>query len=415
MSETINVNANNTLPNSQTLPIAPLEPFHQGFVDTGILINLTIPFKINTSRGYYLDPNGSGLFDQQLISPTNRLPLFGVLIDPFISHDLNGPFSPLIVPDPTWASNNTQLTARPYGTEHPLTRLAPSFLGYKGGLEFMITINSTALVQGELSFIRAKYAGGGTFKWKNIQLESEEPDNNQIVNLSAEKRVVKFVSYTEATEFINTMQYWLSRNSLPYRNFKPMNLFRNWLFVRANTDINTLSTNGGTIAFKIYMKPSDDFEFLFPSIPIRPDMYRRLSVIDKLIPFSMTNQLVVSQRPVTSSSANRPLRIDDTLYKSTTEVPESLDTQRIFPTGVTGFIDFRKYVPTIFPQWLAITGYSYSWATPYVKLQVNVRVAGVFVLLYEIAIDDLKYGVSILDVHFNQGLQASVAPPYFFP
>lgn len=413
MSSSINVNQN--LPVFNDLPQAYIEPNHDGFVDTGILVELAIPFNINRRRKKTLSAVPNPVPDGGGILPTNRTPLFGILIDPFVNHDLSGDYSPLCFPDPNWAANNTQLTIHPYGTEHPLVRLAPTFVGWTGGIDYLITVNSTALVQGELSFIRAKYIAGGPFSWKNVQLENEEPDNNQIMNLSSEKRAVKFVGYSEPTDFINMMQYWLVRTGRPYTNTKPMNLLRNWLFIRANTDITTLSANGGTLAFKIYMKPASDFQWIHPSIPIRPDRHRVLSVVDKLFPFPVINSYVVSQRPFASSSSNRPLVIDNTSYESSFTVPETGSNTNNYPTGVTGFVDVHKFNDAAYPEWTAITGVQIAWATPYAKLAISVRISGTYVLIREVDINDLVYGTVLLDVGFRDDLNNSTPPPYFYP
>lgn len=416
MSEqTINVNANAGLPAVSTMPSVPIEPFTDGFVDTGIIANLEIPFVINQSRKTSFRASAYPSFDDPSIASTNRVPLLGILNDPFINHDLQGPFSPIIYPDPTWTFNNTQMIVRAYGLEHPLVRLASSFVGWKGSLDWMITINSTALVQGELAIVRAKYAGGGAIKWRNILLEFEEPDNNQIVNLSAEKRIVKFVSFTESTTFINTMQYWLARNGLPYSNVKPMNLYRNWIFIRPNTDINTLSPNGGTISFKFYLKHGSDFQFLFPSVPIRPDIQRRLSVIDRKIPFPITHSLIVAQRPYAGTTTNRPIILDDSAYETSVTVPETGLTVRNFPTGYVGFVDVRKYDNTAFPEWTAIAGYQYGWIDVNNSFQVNIRIVDTFVTLIDIPNADLVYGKNIFEFHMNTAPDIATAPPYFFP
>lgn len=417
MSEQIEVNTNKQLALAETFSPAELEPYTDGFVDVGALIQLEIPFYTPRFRGKPLLQNPKPTFDHQDVPTTNRMPLFGFIVDPFFNHDFSGEFSPFLYPDPTWASNNTQLTIRPQGMEHTLVRHAPTFLAWSGGLDYMITVNSTALVQGQLSIIRAKYMGAGPFKWENIQLETDERDNCQIINLSSEKRVAEFSTYTETTMFINSMQYNLSRSSLfgTPRNQKPMNALRNVIFVRADTDINTLSPNGGNLTFRIYMKPSKDFQWMYPTVPRRPDTNRIVSAVDKKEPFTVKDTLVVAQRPYPGTSSSRPLIVDDTQYEATVIVPSSGLTVRNYPSNVTAFVDMKKYIPGSFPEWTAITGYSYGWTSEFTTLQINVRIDTTFVLVREYTMAELVYGAVLFETYRNPGVMESSQPPYFYP
>lgn len=415
MSNETSISSNPNLPQCNDQPFVPLEPLRDGFTDTGVIIDLKIPFNIDTFRKLnpVPDANRKPCFDKPSICPTNRLPLFGFLVDPFFNHDLSGPYSPLIYPDPNWVTNNTQLTIRPYGVEHPLVRLSSTYLGWRGSLEFLITINSNALVQGELSIIRAKYCGNGSFKWKNLQLESEEPDNQQLINLASERRAVTIVSYSESSNFVNTMLYWQSINNKPIRNFKPMNLFRNWIFVRPNTAITTLSQNGGTLSFRVLMKPGADFAFTNPLVPCRPDLARRLSVVDKNFPFAAHNSVVVSQRPFTAPDYSRVLMVDDTATETTYEFTNT--TLRTIVLTKTAWVNVRFYVPEAFPRWTPITEYRMNWLTLNEDFLISIKVEGDWVPLKEYKNAQLTYGAVLFDMYTNPNPYNSSEPPYFFP
>lgn len=413
MSEDPNINTNSIIAAPTTIPTCPPDVVTDGFVDVGYLIELEIPFHTPRFRKFPLVVEEKPTFDNPLIPGSNRTPLFGFMVDPFFNHDASGNWSPFIYPADDWASNNTKLTIRPQGMEHPLVRLNNTFMGFKGGIEYMLVVNSTALVQGQLSIIRAKYMSTGKFQWNNLQLETEERDNCQLINLSAEKRLATFSSYTEGTEWVNTFQYWLSRRPT-ILNTKPINYLRNFIFVRPDTDITTLSQNGGTITFRILMRPAADFEFVYPLVPRIPDAFRNISVVDIKFPFSIRDQLVVSQRPF-GGPTPRQLKLDDTAYESTVEVSPSTSnyTTRAFPNAGVGYIDIRSYVDGEFPRWQAVTGYRYRWATTLSNFAVEIRVGGTYVLLKEYTIGELTLGTVVFEFFRNTG--ANIQPPFYFP
>lgn len=411
----------NTNPTITTNPVAPQTApafVTDGFVDLGIIADLKIPYLANRFRKSSNAPFPNPVFDNPDIPTTNRLPLLGLLVDPFICHDLNGNHSPLIFPDPNWYFNNTDLVIRPYGVTHPLTRLAPSFIGWQGSLEFMVTVTSTMIVQGQISIVRGKYAGSGAFKWENIQLETDERDNCQLINLSAEKRVAKFVSYTETTDFINSMQYWLNRGYDVPRNLKPMNLLRNYLFLRADTDITTLSTSEGIISFKFYMRPGPDFQFMYPITPRRPDRQMHLSVVDKRFPFSVKDVLIVAVRPLSFNQGNttRSLQIDDSAAEVTNVIPNTILSyiEHHF-NDMPAFIDLHKYVDSTFPAWYPITGYRYKWASLFTTFEIEVLYENTWTTVKTYSMAELVQGTVLLEMYRNIGANQDVAPPYYYP
>lgn len=411
-------NTNQILKTGEIAPSCPVAPITDGFVDTGIIATLNIPYLVNQFRKSSNSAFPNPVNDMPGNPTTNRVPLLGLLIDPYVSHDLASLYTPLIYPSTTWAFNNTDLTIRPHGTTHPLTRMAPSFLGWQGSLEYMVTVTSTMIVQGQLSVVRAKYAGGGVFRWQNIQLETDERDNCQIINLSAEKRVAKFVTYTESSEFVNSMQYWLTRGYANPRNTKPMNHVRNYLFIRADTDITTLSQNNGSITFKFYMRPGPDFTFLYPITPRRPDNPHAISVVDKRFPFSIRDSLIVATRPYSANqgSSTRSLVIDDSAAEESNTIPNNITSQIEHRfNNETAFVDWHKVNTQLAPRWYPNTGYRYQWAAVFESFEVEVYFENTWVTFATFKMDDLKQGTVLLDMYRNTKQLANYEPPYYFP
>lgn len=404
------VASNQQLPYGNNMPTCVVEALRTGFIDTGIIVKVKIPYIANVHRKM----NRAYNFQNPAIPASNRQPLFGILIDPYINHDLSGSFSPVVYPDDSWATNNLDITMHPYGQEHPLVRMAPTFMGWRGSLNYMVTINSSMIVQGELSFIRAKYMANGPYKWKYPQLEFDEVDNNQIINLAQEKRVVKSVCYSENVNFINMMHYWQSIANTTIKNNKPTHFPRNYLFVRPNTDLTTLSTSEGYLTFKIFIEPGPDFEFIFPSIPLALDMFRDLSVVDKRFPFVAKAQIVVAQR---FYAGVREMTLDDDFANITLPISAAFVAQRTLIPG-SGWIDVKKYVPNAVPQWTQIFAYELGRTAPgstTFAVGFVTNLASPAVILYTKLMTDMLTDEVVLEFGYNFGNYASVQPPYFYP
>nr|WPV63621.1 MAG: hypothetical protein [Wufeng shrew polycipivirus 3] len=413
IEETTQVNSNKTVPNLETMPQCMLEAFRTGFVDTGVIIKFKIPYVANTFRQAPIDDR----FQIAETPSTNRMPIFGVLVDPFFSQDISGPTTPFVYPDPEWAANNLDISIQPYGHEHPLTRMAPTFAGWRGTLDYLFTVNTTVIVQGELAFIRGKYIGNGAFKWKYPQLEYDEVDNNQIINLSTEKRVMKSVSFTENTEFVNSMQYWQTLTGVPFPNKKPMNFPRNYIFVRPNTDITTLSPDGGTITVKIFMQPGPDFEFLYPTFPLRLDLARDISTVNRVFPFVTKGQLIVARRPINiQAGVIQTLVIDDTFVSQSYTITDA--TQYVntpLPVG-KWWVDLSKYITELPPRWSPITGIRFGYANADLNsFVVSVNVENTDVVILTTQPFNLKLGQVLLEAGLNYGPYNAIQPPFYLP
>lgn len=277
------------------VPISPLEEYRQGFIDTGIYAEFSIPFLVNRFKMATNNPLPNYNLEQ-LNACTTRAPLFGIMVDPFQSHDLSGVWSSAIYADPHWVTNNTDISLRATGYEHPLTRMAATFAGWSGSLEFLFDITSTAITQGSLSFVKGRYGIQRNYSWRNPPLELDEPSNNSIINLAQERRIMLTANYDETSDFIHMPHYWQNRTQTPELIDKPMNYYRNFIFVRPITDITTLSPNGGSIMIKIYMKPGPDFSWRFPSAPVNFSYLKMLSNFDKRNPFQIKHTIVVKTR-----------------------------------------------------------------------------------------------------------------------
>lgn len=411
------VNTNVAPPVLEDLPECIPEAFRTGLIDTGIIVKVAIPYKANVYRHFPADDNTG--WNSADIAGTNRQPFFGLLVDPFLNHDLRGGFSPLVYPDSTWVSVNNDLTAHPYGHEHPLVRMAPTFTGWKGSLNYLITVTSSMIVQGELSIIRGRYVGNGPYKHKFPQFEFDEIDNNQLVNLTSERRIVKSVCYNANTGFTNMMHYWQSLVTTPTPNFKPMHAARDFLFVRPNTDITTFSPDGGFLSFKVFLEPGPDFEFLYPSIPRRMDIHRGFSAVDKRFPFVIRETIIVSQREVISGATTlRNLEVEDSKYDQSVSLPTGSSTiTRVFTEFLPiGFIDGNKYDTSLAPRWYPITGYSYGrteGGSP--SFQLSVIMEGTTVLLFSRLISDMVLGEVLFEVGLNGEPYNDTEPPFYYP
>lgn len=410
MSDVAPVNTNLTLSTGDSYPPCVVEALRTGFLDSGIIVKVAIPYIANVRRKV---PVGLDHFQNRSIPITDRQPLFGILVDPYINHDLNGEFSPIVFPDPSWGTNNLDIRAYPYGHEHPLVRLATMFTAWRGSLNYLITINSSMIVQGELSFIRGKYIGHGKYKWKYPQLEVDEADNNQIVNLAQERRVVKTCCFNENTSFINMVHYWQAVNATnDVTCHKSMQFPRNYIWVRPNTDITTLSSNSAYLTFKIFLEPGPDFEFLYPTFPLRMDLFRDVSVVDREFPFVGKAQLVVTQRFYTQI---RNLIVDDSWNNTTNEFAPS--TTLVSANVGYGWYDARKYTPNAPPVWQLINGYRYGRPTAgsdsFVVQIRTIDIPYTVVATYSFA--DLTVGQVIFEFGYNFGAIANVQPPYHYP
>lgn len=408
----LNVNTNQVPMTVQTQSSAVVEPLPDGFIDTGILAEVAIPLIVPRKRGYQLvDTDGNNItFDDPTVPKSNRLPIFGFKVDPDFNHHLDSPVGPLVFPNVQWASHNVDFTANPHGMEHPLTRLCPSFMGWKGDLDFMVTVNSTALVQGQLSIIRSIASGSGGFKWKNFQLETEESDNCQIINLSSEKRVAVFSTYNETTQFVNSMFHYLQTRDLLKTS---MNMFRNFIFIRADTDITTLSPNGGLLSFKIYMKRGDNFSFMYPVQPRVPDYQKLISPIDKRKPYPVTNTLTVAVRPYAGVTSNRNIQIDDTSKMTTSSMSNTTKLTREYP-NTPCWVDFRLYTPDVFPEYTKIVGHRYGWVTVNQSFVVEVKIGDTWTAVKTYPMDQLKRGAVLFEWYCDPGMWDRQLP-YYFP
>lgn len=402
------------LPNAAGLTPAPIEPIKHGFIDTGILFSLKIPYLVNQFRGPANSPGG---WDTPYIARSERLPLFGFLVTPFLNHDISGPYSPIVFPDPFWAAANTDLTIRPYGMEHPLVRLFSAFAGWRGSLNFLITVNSTALVQGELAFIRAKYTGTGPFKWNYPQLEVEESDNLSLQTLATERRVMLSVPYDETSEFINSYHYWESTSGLPAgnRTNKSINAVRNYIFVRANTDITTLNPVGGSLQFKLYMEPGPDFEFVKPSLPLRHNFSRYISASDIFVPFVGSSLIVVAQIPL--ADPIRPLLIDNT-WSSVTHSLDSATLTATISSSNRWWFDLKVYQPSaIVTKWHWLTSLTFGYTDPTLTsffISGNID-GGPTTVIVTMPTGDLKYQLTLFQLLYNYAPINEITPKYFSP
>nr|WBM81657.1 MAG: putative capsid protein 3 [Myotis brandtii picorna-like virus 1] len=417
MISTPMVNTNTTPPVLDSLPDCVPEAFRTGLIDTGIIIKVAIPYKANVYR-HFPAANDLGWVTND-IPGSNRQPFFGLLVDPFINHDLRGEFSPLTFPNPSWVSVNNDLTAHPYGLEHPLVRMAPSFTGWRGSLNYLVTVTSSMIVQGELSLIRGRYVGNGPYKYKFPQLEFDEVDNNQIVNLTSERRVLKEFCFNANTKFVNMMHYWQSLVTTETPNLKPMHAARDFFFIRPNTDITTFSPEGGFLSFKIFLEPGPDFEFLYPSIPRRMDLIRGITSIDKRFPFVVRETLIVSQREVIAGALTlRNLEIEDSKYDETIVIsssPPTVTRTFAYPLPI-GFIDGHKYDEVLAPRWFPITGYSYGRSEPgSPNFQLSVVMEGATILLFTRPVADLVLGEVLFEVGYNTSPYYNTEPPFYYP
>lgn len=406
--------ANNTVPPPlNDLPSTFMDIMPEGFFDTGIIVKVGLPYTANTSRKTI----GMSRRFADNVLPTNRQPFFGFRVDPFFSHDLSGPFSPLIYPNPIWGDNNVDLTAHCYGHEHPLVRQAPCFTGWTGSLEYLITINSSAIVQGELSIISGKYTGSGEYTNFYPELEYDEVTNNQIVSLTTERRIVKICGYSENTNFINTNLDSLFHTTTT--NQKPINAFRNYIFIRPNTDISTMISGNSQLSFKIFMKPGPDFDWLYPSIPIRPDYFRDVSVVDKAFPFVILGRLIVQQRFV--NATGQPLIINDDYAKTITNI--TLGSPRVTvaitnPYGGSGLAWFNpaEFTPEALPQWVGFTQYSYGLIAGSNNFSVDVSTNAtppVTATLFTLPIENLVWKQIPFRFGVNVGSLNSIQPPFW--
>lgn len=417
MTESLVVNTNNSTPQFDSLPMCVAETFRTGLIDSGIIIKVAIPYSANVHR--HVPANTLQRWQPLELPGSNRQPFFGILIDPYLNHDLNGPFSPLIYPDSSWVTVNVDLTAHPYGLEHPLVRMMNTFAAWRGTLNYLITVTSSMIVQGELSVIRGKWVGNGPYKWKYPQLEFDEVDNNQIINLTSERRVMKSVSYNANVNFTNMMHYWQAMAPIDITNVKPMHAARNYLFVRPNTDITTFSPEGGTLSFKIFYEPGEDFEFLYPSLPVRMDRFRSISVVDKRFPFSIRETLIVSQRQIINGLVTvTNMFVEDSKYEQTLEITPSFATvTRTFTTPYNvGFIDIHSYTASLSPRWQAITGYTYGLSSPgSANFVVSAIIDGVTTALLTKSMADMVLGEELLSIGFNTYPYNAIEPPFYYP
>lgn len=410
----LSVNTNVTPPELETFPESIVEAFRTGLVDTGIIFKLKIPFISPVHR--HLVYNSDENFHTATIPSSMRQPLFGVLIDPFINHDLAGVTSPLVFPNTNWLTVNHDLTIHPYGLEHPLVRQSPSFVGWTGSLKYVFTITSSMIVQGEISIIRGKYHGTSSYKWKYPQLEYDEADNNQLVNLTTQRVIEKTVTYSANTPFINQNHYWQSMISNDYRNAKPMYAPRDYLFFRPNTDITTLSSQDGEIAIRMFLEPGPDFEWVLSSLPIRMDRFRPLTVVDKRFPFVTKESLICSVREVLFDNAiYRPIEIEDTKFQET-DIFASAAPRIIRNLPSAGFVDLHKYSDTFPPIWQPIVGYSYGRLEPgSEKFMVAVNISGTEIPILTKDITTIVLGEVLLDIGFNYTPYTTQVPPFYFP
>lgn len=396
--------ANANLDVGVSYPKCLVEAFRMGLIDTGILIKVKIPFIVNTSRRWN-SARSEPLSDRQ--------PFFGILVDPYINHDLGGPYSPLVYPDPVWAAQNVVLTAYPYGREHPFVKMMRTFTGWRGSLNYLITVNSSMIVQGELAVMRGRYVAGGKYIWKYLQLESDEPDNNQIINLATERRVAKISAYNENVDFVNSLHYWQTTTRTPTPNYKPVTALRNYIFVRPNTDITTFTTEEAFLTFKIFIEPGPDFEFLYPSLPGLFDTMKDYSVIDPFFPFLIRNTLVVAQ----VGHSDIPIKVDFTYTNQTYEWLITEERMETIPVAdPRGFLDSIKYIPDSTAAFWEFMD-SIIFGTEGDQFVVTVVITGPRAGSYTVYHHDkhtLVRNTLMVDFGSNVGVYDEISPPYLY-
>lgn len=404
---------------NSTLFECPIDPFPRGYIDCGTNIKVPLPIILGETMR-----NGT-IRSGPTPTPTPERPfLFAIMVDPHFSADNGGPFSSIIHNNPSWPTTNLDYTIRPVSVIHPLTIMSRNFRGWRGGLKFLICVNSSSITQGQLSFVGYRGIIGKTFDIA-LPAEIDEVSNNTIMNLATERRVEIAAPYNETSEWVDSFQYRdfsLRENANNWRY--TVNAIRNYIVCRFDTDItttlvNTSATEVPHLTFKIYMAPGDDFEFVYPAFPMLHQLPLFTSVVDRKTPFVTTYRLIVTQTSLIVGTLVRDLIIynEHTQQSYAFSPTSSVGTTEWVPGEhyegwFTNLGDFPDYALGI--RWSPVYKYDLvNTGTQHLKLhwQATAGVAAEEVKDWNFG--DLKVGMVLWKYHSNPN--TTEAPPFYIP
>lgn len=340
MNNTIE-NVTTTLPLDEGLQIAPLQPLNNNFIDIGLLGTVDIPLRVN--RTLTNNPSNSGTV----------APIFGLMATDRYILDFNAPDSVFMFPNPATSNLNVRMSLRPISLTHPNTAKAASFAGWRGTLKFLFQFTTNAVVQGSISIMKLKGATGGSFGATYPPTNTDDPNSNVILNLATDRMATVTVDYDETTQWVDSYLWHMKKGQAA---LDVINIWRNMIIVRPNTDIVTFDGSPSQLSFKVFVAYDHDFEFLFPGAPVNPRLRYNIGVSDIYQPFTKNLSVFVGyynfQSPYeiwihdTIKNVSFNLRsLDDNTYEVT------------LPFTETWYIDSAEVLEDVTHQWYRVISY----------------------------------------------------------
>lgn len=364
----------------------PLLPYSPQFLDTGIVVSLDLPHAVNYRRpGENL---GGG----------NLPPLFTVLVNDRYSLDVNDDDrTPINITSPNFASEHASMEV--FGTllESLNTYRARTFAGYRGGIKIMFQIVSGSITQGAVSFIKGKNMSYKQWDGYYPDFNADEPGSHVVINLAQDRMIVVDCAYDEMTEWVNSNDYYRDRGFngvVPFNAAK--NTYRNWIAVRADTNLSTITGQPSQIIFKIFVSYDSDFEFLYPTVPVNMSYPGYYSVISSKIPFSVYGQIVYQ----TTSGSNYHVLV--TMKRTGRQVLINTSEDS---TAITGVSSITQYFYDDGTKYWPVTTITITTApTEPIKIFIN----GISTAIKTINPADLTFGMTWLTIYGNYG---ELTPP----
>lgn len=274
-----------TRPGMVEKPFCPVDP---EFLDTGTVVTVDVPYTSNYK--YMSGMRGAG----------NLPMLFALRVgDRFVNQQTGGDQSIIVADKEFWLLNAGVSVHNTLN--QPLNFLrAMSFRGWRGSFKYLFHVITNSVVQGSLSFIRTRNIPPLNMRTGLYDVNASEPDSNVIFNLASDRFAMVDVPYNESTDWVDEQLY--SNARIFSNNVYTTNEYRSWIAVRPNSDLNTFNGSPSKLTFRIYIEFGQDFEWLYPTSPIRMNSLTYKSVIDYYDPFAYILRVVLVSYPTNLAS-----------------------------------------------------------------------------------------------------------------
>lgn len=258
----------------------PMSPIDPEFLDTGVVIGVSVPYNINFKKLSGV-PNAGNL-------PI----LFALRVSDRIIAPFDGFSQSIITCSPDFWLENSQITVDATLATPINFRRARTFRAWRGGIQYMFQLSANSVLQGSIAFSRVRNVPSYNMNGYLIDMNAAEPDSLVTASLANDRIVLFNVPYNETTECVDEMMYVAMRR-VP-KNVYSLNEYRSYIVVRANTPLSTFNGAPSILYFKIWIKYGPDFEWLYPISPISLVVPGYMASLDQQNPFAFEARLILT-------------------------------------------------------------------------------------------------------------------------